>query len=561
MIPGRRPALHAVILLMVVGALLRFWQLGSASLWLDEAASVKFAGLPWSVLWLSGYDNAPPLYYSVLKLALWFGDSEAMIRVPSVLFGVLTIPVVYWAGRVLAGPRAGLVAALYLTLSVAHVEYSQEARGYSLLVFALCIALVGLLLLFVRSRAAQGAAVDRPGRHVQIAGLALYGLGVLVALYTNNIAVFFVFVAQLVFLYHWITQAHRDRALALRWLLVNALVFLLWLPWLHIVLTQLIGNGSMAWLVQPSVMGAARIWSHVIGFNYVSPSPLGFNLALCLLCLYGALRLRPQPSVAWLLLAVAMLAPLLIWLVGFVHPLYMERTIIWALLGSVLLVAAGVDAMQGWKAPVSVVALIVLSAWSVLGYHATGAAENTDWRTGYAAWERGLDPDMSAQAAIFSSPPPVLPMLYYARHRATLPPLLAWGAGAHGDGTALILDCSAQRAGCGPGHRLSRVPRDLFLWKRGASDGKQKLLPTLPEKGPWRQRAWRRLQVTYAHVPPTIRDDLKAALLLAGWRPGETTQLKRIEIVSYVCIHQGCPLPGRTGPAASAGGGWTTRGH
>ena len=123
-------------LIVVVGAIVRLHGLGEASLWLDEAASVQFAGLPWSTLWLSGYDNAPPVYYSLLKLALLFGDSEFAVRLPSMVFGVLTIPMVYRAGQLLAGSWAGLGAALFFALSASQVEYSQEARAYSLLIFA-----------------------------------------------------------------------------------------------------------------------------------------------------------------------------------------------------------------------------------------------------------------------------------------------------------------------------------------------------------------------------------------------------------------------------------------
>ena len=552
MIFGRRSPILALAVLTIAGGALRLWQLGTASLWLDEAASVQFAGLPWSVLWLSGYDNAPPLYYSLLKLVLRFGDGEAVIRLPSVLFGVLTIPVIYWAGRLIAGPRAGLTAALYLTLSAAHVEYSQEARGYSLLVFALSIALVGLLLLLTQRRFTRSAAATRPVRQPEVAGLVLYASGILAALYTNNIAVIFVFIAQLAFVYHWVMRARCDRTLAAHWLLTNGLVFLLWLPWLHVVLTQLLGDGSMAWLAQPSATKAARIWSHVIGFGYIGLGRPWFNLALCLLFLYGAFRLRRQPSVALLLLCVAILGPFLVWLVGFLHPLYMDRTIIWSLLGSALLAGAGIDAMQGWKVTALILAMAVLAASSVVTYHATGAAENSDWRTGYAAWQRGLASDASAQAAIFCSPPAVLPMLYYARHRTALPPLLAWGAGAHGEGTALILDRSTTVADPGRRDWLAQVPHDLYLWKRGAADARKKLLPALPEQARWRQPVWDRLDVTFAHAPPSIRSSLKAALDQAGWRPRESMRFNGKEIVSYACTGDGCQLPGHVGPAVSS---------
>ena len=259
----------AFALVIVAGAVVRFWGLGEASLWLDEAASVQFAGLPWSTLWLTGYDNAPPLYYSVLKVVLSVSDSEFAVRLPSVVFGVLTIAVVYWAGLLVAGAWGALAAALVFALSAAQVEYSQEARAYSLLVLALALALVGLLLFFHQEMKRDGATDSGEARSRQAAALALYALGILIALYTHNIAVFFVLVAQLAFAFHWTLNAGDRGRLAVAWLVANGVVFLLWLPWLYIILTELLGNGSLAWLSQASAEEALQTWRDVQGFAFV----------------------------------------------------------------------------------------------------------------------------------------------------------------------------------------------------------------------------------------------------------------------------------------------------
>jgi 4-amino-4-deoxy-L-arabinose transferase-like glycosyltransferase len=548
--PSRLPPGLAIALLMVAGLALRLWRLGDASLWLDEAASVQFAGLPWSVLWLSGYDNAPPLYYSLLKLVLPLSRGEFAIRLPSVLFGVLTIPLVYLAGRLIAGRWAGLAAALYLVLAAAHIEYSQEARGYSLLVFALAVALVGLLLLFRQTLLVGAAEVSMYGRRREGIGLAIYATGILAALYTSNIAVFFIFLAQMAFLFHWVTRGGRDRALAMRWLLVNGVVFILWLPWLYIIVTQLLGDGSMAWLAQPNARQAARIWGSVNAFGYVWRGQPWLDLALCLLCLLGAFRLRKCPLIPLILLGVALLGPFLIWLVGFAHPLFLERTIIWSLLGTALLVGSGIDAMRGPAAVAALVLVAALSIRSVQTFLVMGAAENSDWRTAYAAWQRQLTPQTNAEAAIFCGPSVALPMLYYARQQTSLPPLLGWGIAADGTAaTALILDRSTADAGPGDTDWLARIPHDLFLWKRGAADARRKPLPVLPEAGRWRQAVWRRLAVTFAHCPAYSRDSLRAALHQTGWRSHEVTSFNGGELVSYACSRGDCVLPGVSGPA------------
>ena len=83
-------------------------------------------------------DNYPPLHNIFLfAVTHTFGDSEFWLRLPSVVFGTLTIPAVYWVGCKLYSRRAGLFAAAILSLAAFHVDYSQgrqwrywEDRGY-----------------------------------------------------------------------------------------------------------------------------------------------------------------------------------------------------------------------------------------------------------------------------------------------------------------------------------------------------------------------------------------------------------------------------------------------
>ena len=135
-------------LTLAAAAALRFHLLTHKSFWFDEGISVEMARLDWAnllhLLWR--FDINMALYYMVLKFWLKMGMSEFFVRSLSVLFGLAAIPVVYVLGARLFRPRAGLIAALLLAVNAFHVRYSQEARGYTLLVLlsALCS------LLFVR---------------------------------------------------------------------------------------------------------------------------------------------------------------------------------------------------------------------------------------------------------------------------------------------------------------------------------------------------------------------------------------------------------------------------
>jgi tetratricopeptide (TPR) repeat protein len=140
----------SLAVITVVGAWLRFSDLGTKSLWMDEY---------WQAFFLYTFrldellhvtlirEWEPPLIYLFsFPLIKIFGFSEFTLRLPSCLAGIATIPVAYLLGNKVAGRRVGLVSALIFCLHPTAFWYSQDARPYALLIF--CTALV--LWLFVR---------------------------------------------------------------------------------------------------------------------------------------------------------------------------------------------------------------------------------------------------------------------------------------------------------------------------------------------------------------------------------------------------------------------------
>ncbi len=118
------------------GIFLRVHTISSKELWYDEAFSAEIVKNSYTeVFRLSALDVHPPLYYFVLKVfTLVFGLSEAALRYPSVIFGVLLIPLVYLLVTYLTANRVrALVAALVVATNPFLVTYSREARSYALL--------------------------------------------------------------------------------------------------------------------------------------------------------------------------------------------------------------------------------------------------------------------------------------------------------------------------------------------------------------------------------------------------------------------------------------------
>lgn len=133
-----------LLFLTLIGAFLRFYHLGYNSLWLDEASTYTFATLSIPGIWqatTSGEFN-PPLFYWIEHLMLTIGNNETVLRFIPALAGVLTIPLVYLAGKEFIDRNVGLIAAAICTFSPFLLYYSQEARAYSLALFFVAFALI-----------------------------------------------------------------------------------------------------------------------------------------------------------------------------------------------------------------------------------------------------------------------------------------------------------------------------------------------------------------------------------------------------------------------------------
>lgn len=139
---------------MVVALFLRMVWLGTRSSWLDEAASSMLARVDWHTFIEAIIHRQANmvLYYGLLRGWIHAGDSESWIRFLSVVFGVASIPVVYRLGELVLGSKPARIAALLLTLHAFHIAYSQEARGYSLVVLLVLLSCYFFLRL-TRSRA------------------------------------------------------------------------------------------------------------------------------------------------------------------------------------------------------------------------------------------------------------------------------------------------------------------------------------------------------------------------------------------------------------------------
>jgi uncharacterized membrane protein len=139
---GARAKYNDTVALMLIiicaGTLLRIYTLGAENIWYDEASGIHLAsGSIKDIIKYTGItQNHPPLYFMLLHLWMrLFGDSEVAVRSLSALFGIASVPLMFYAGRLLFNRKTGLFASFLSSVSVFYIYYSQEARSYSLLLF------------------------------------------------------------------------------------------------------------------------------------------------------------------------------------------------------------------------------------------------------------------------------------------------------------------------------------------------------------------------------------------------------------------------------------------
>lgn len=120
------------LLLLAFG--LRVWGVADHNIWWDEGIGIWLSRMSlWeSARWTAG-DVHPPLYYVLLNGWRSFaGEGEFSLRFLSVIFSVLTVPLIYRLGKTLGGSETGLLAALFLTISRFSIWWAQEIRMYAL---------------------------------------------------------------------------------------------------------------------------------------------------------------------------------------------------------------------------------------------------------------------------------------------------------------------------------------------------------------------------------------------------------------------------------------------
>jgi len=172
--------------------------------------------------------------------------------------GSAAVPLIYSLGKILFDKTTGLVAALLLTFCCFHVQYSQEARSYALLLFVFGFTLYFLILLQQSSRLGLWIGYT-------ICGILL--------MYIHGISPFFLASLSIFFLFDVRTW---NKKILKCFLLSNVVILVCFLPWVLTYVRQIEAFGHQTQLPIPSLSRILNtfIWLGSLPLAYASPSAL-----------------------------------------------------------------------------------------------------------------------------------------------------------------------------------------------------------------------------------------------------------------------------------------------
>lgn len=402
MLLNKRKVTIIIMLIFLTGAALRFYSLGQKSFWYDESNNLLgVSSQSFNEILFSGYFHAtPPVYYLLLKFwVMFFGIGYFAVRSLSAIFGILSLYFIYRVGSILYGKRAGILSALFLSISPLHLFYSQDATAYVFFVLTCLIVVFVILKLNITRR-----------KNLWSFYLIIVLLGLLL---THYYAVFFLLSINLFFLINY----KRSSDLFKRLFVVQVIILFFFIPYFNYILSKLIRQGfvSLSWI---STVPIKETFFDVLGaFSYggahyggadinissrqlIIPGFLNYIYLFCILFGFRVFFNDKEPGAAK---GSGKEFFLLLWLLGGIicalvfsllfFPIFVPRYIIYSLPAWYILIAKGLNDLRLKSLRNSLIIIIIILNIFSLSYYYHNELKSPWKKISQYLYERGFNDD------------------------------------------------------------------------------------------------------------------------------------------------------------------------
>ncbi|MEN3323814.1 glycosyltransferase family 39 protein [Mariniflexile soesokkakense] len=206
-----------LLIILISSAILRFYNLGFQSPWLDEVHTLNESNPRASIFDLYGQilsvEQLPPLYfYIVYFLFKLFGYSIVVARAFSALLGVMAVYTIFLLTKELINKKTGIVAALLLCMNYFMIYYSQEARPYMFFTLFVLFSYYRMIL-FIKNPNTKNA--------------FWYGLAACLMIHAHFIGLFTLFAQCIVLLAYLIFKEGLNKAKFFKGCLLASLILVI----------------------------------------------------------------------------------------------------------------------------------------------------------------------------------------------------------------------------------------------------------------------------------------------------------------------------------------------
>jgi len=359
--------------LAVLAGVLRFINLGGENLWYDESFTAWLAKLPFDrMMQAIRGDVHPPLWYIVEWANVRvFGTSEWAIRLPSAVFGIVGVLLVWQLALALGlDKRTAFVAGALAAILPSAIYYSQEGRMYSML----AVFVLGALIAAVKER------------------WILYALLCACAAFSQNVGVFYTTAISIVVI---LTHLKVWRT-AVAPILSVAGFGLAYLPELAVLLKQA-GAVKESFWVGPTTAGGVLMPFATMTMGWRLPDQIQ---AHAYAVAFGATMIGLVAARKWiftqkglLLIAAIFLTPALVALVSwFWRPIYIPRLFFPAMLALMILWAYPLMHLAPTNRKIARAALVPMMIAGVVFHYLPGVNTRMDIDRYSSVIKQGWEP-------------------------------------------------------------------------------------------------------------------------------------------------------------------------
>ena len=345
--------------IIVLAFLLRIYRLGLYDLWFDEVLCAFQRFDLKNILNGRILDSNPPLYFIILHFFTPQKASEFILRLPSAIFGTLTVLALYGFAKRFFDGKTALISGFLLAISPFHIYYSQEVKMYSLFILFSFLS-VSFLILSIRE-----------DKYFFWAGFIISST---LNLYTHYYAILVTSVEIITFIIAILGSGRSPdlpftKKTIKNCIASNVLILLFFSPWIPIMLREHFFKTAgfvTTWIPKPTLKTFFYTFKNfAVGFSSTRWNYLIAAIIFGFLLILGFFELYRKKVLFFFIVPFFFIPILTLFLVSQYRPIYLDRYLSFLIPVFCLIVSLG---MSKFKPGSVAMLLLLITLFSVSGY-------------------------------------------------------------------------------------------------------------------------------------------------------------------------------------------------